>query len=115
MIGFNMTEGTIVVVGNAGIRPGAGMRGGIVAIFGPSPPALLPSFRFDRTVQPEVLFPALEDLREKGPPFDEMKHSAEMCVFVGDLIEEGSGSIYVRNRAAAKTDWSDSLPLNGKR
>lgn len=114
MIGFNMTGGTILVFGNAGIRPGAGMHGGTIAILGPAPPPLLPSFRFDRTVQSEELFPALEELREKGLPFDEMKHSAEMSVYVGDLIEEGAGAIYVRDRVAAETDSSGSLPFDGE-
>jgi formylmethanofuran dehydrogenase subunit C len=97
MIGFNMTGGAIVVLGNAGIRPGAGMYGGTIILLGPTPSSLLPSFRFDRTVQSEELFPALEELRAKGLPFDEKKQSAKMNVFIGDLIEEGTGGIYVRH------------------
>lgn len=97
MIGFNKSAGAIVVLGDAGIRPGAGMRGGTIVLLGPRPSSLLPSFRFDRTILSDALFPMLEDLREKGLPFDEKKHSATMDVFIGDLIEEGTGAIYVRN------------------
>jgi formylmethanofuran dehydrogenase subunit C len=114
MIGFNKLAGLVIVLGDAGSRPGAGMHGGTIVLLGPTPSPVLPSFRFDRTVQSEVLFPALEDLREKGLPFDETKHSAEMSVFIGDLIEAGTGAIYVRGRAAAETESSVSLPFNGE-
>ncbi len=39
-----MIAGTIAVFGECGIRPGAGMRRGTLALFGANPPALLPSF-----------------------------------------------------------------------
>ncbi len=114
MIGFNKLAGLIIVLGEAGIRPGAGMHGGTIVLLGPTPSALLPSFRLHRSVKSEELFPALDDLREKGLPFDEAKHSAEMNVLIGDLIEEGTGAIYVRQRAYTESNSSGSLPFDGE-
>jgi formylmethanofuran dehydrogenase subunit C len=96
MIGFNMTEGTVVVFGNAGIRPGAGMRGGIVAILGPTLPTLLPSFRFDRMITVDSFEQILSDLRDRAPKLFASGLPAEASVYVGDLLEEGTGTVYLR-------------------
>lgn len=93
MIGFNMTDGTVIVLGNSGIRPGAGMHGGTIALLGPTPPPILPSFRLDRTTQPEKLVEVLRGLREKGLRMDESALPAEVDVYVGDMIESGNGEI----------------------
>ena len=97
MLGFNMTDGTVLVLGNSGIRPGAGMHGGTIGMFGPSPPPVLPSFRFDRTTQPEKLAAMLRELRDKGLRMDESLLPAEVDIYVGDLVEEGTGEIYLRH------------------
>ena len=97
MIGFNMTDGTVLVVGNGGIRAGAGMHGGTIAILGPAPPPVLPSFRFDRTTQPEKLGLVLRALRDKGLRKDDSLLADEVDVYVGDLVASGSGEIYLRH------------------
>jgi formylmethanofuran dehydrogenase subunit C len=97
MLGFNMTDGTILVIGNGGIRPGAGMHGGTIAILGPAPPPILPSFRFDRTAQPENLAGILRDLQDKGLRTDESLLPSDVDIYVGDLIEEGIGEIQLRH------------------
>lgn len=101
MIGFNMTDGTVLVLGDSGIRAGAGMHGGTIAMFGPTPPPILPSFRFDRTTQPEKFASVLRNLREKGLRMDESLLPAEVDVYVGDLVESGSGEICLRHLDAS--------------
>jgi formylmethanofuran dehydrogenase subunit C len=95
MIGCNMTEGTILVVGNAGIRPGAGMHAGTIAILGPAPPPLLPSFRFNRTAQTELLEQMMGDLRNRGLQTPESGLPTDINVYVGDLLADGTGEIYL--------------------
>jgi formylmethanofuran dehydrogenase subunit C len=97
MIGFNMTGGAVLVFGNAGIRPGAGMHGGTIAILGPSPPQVLPSFRFDRRGCPEKLLPLLRQLRDQGVQFPDSIISPEMDVYIGDLVADGAGEIYLQH------------------
>ena len=97
MIGFNMTDGQIIVLGESGIRAGAGMHGGIVAMLGPTPPPVLPSFRFDRRANLEKFDTPLRDLRERGLRVDESLLPADVDVYVGDLVAEGSGEIHLRH------------------
>jgi formylmethanofuran dehydrogenase subunit C len=101
MLGFNMTDGTILIVGDSGIRAGAGMHGGTIAMLGPTPPPMLPSFRHDRTMQLESLVASLRDLRDRGFKFEESLLPAEVDVYVGDLVADGSGEICLRHIAAA--------------
>lgn len=100
MLGFNMTDGTVLVLGDCGIRAGAGMHGGSIALFGPTPPPILPSFRFDRTTQPEGLAFVPRELRDKGLRMDESLLPVEVDIYVGDLVAEGTGEIYLRHLAA---------------
>jgi formylmethanofuran dehydrogenase subunit C len=113
MLGFNIAGGTIIVLGVAGIRAGAGMRGGTIALLGPSPPPMLPSFRFDRTSRVGIAHqdppngggqcPPYEILRElcaKGFRLDESKLPTEIDVYTGDLVADGSGEIYLRHVTA---------------
>jgi formylmethanofuran dehydrogenase subunit C len=94
MIGFNIAGGTILVLGDAGIRPGAGMRGGLIALLGPTPSPILPSFRLDRTAPPEKTAALLHELREKGMKTPDAPLPAQVEIFSGDLIVEGTGEIY---------------------
>jgi formylmethanofuran dehydrogenase subunit C len=97
MIGFNMTGGAVVVLGDAGIRPGAGMHAGVIALFGPKPPPVLSSFRFDRTAKPESLVHILQKVpSDIGHPFEAIL-STEMGVYTGDQVAEGTGEIYLRS------------------
>ncbi|MEX0611961.1 MAG: hypothetical protein WD229_07560, partial [Pirellulales bacterium] len=73
------------------------MRGGTVGMLGTTPPPVLPSFRFDRTTQPDKLATVLRELRDKGLRMDESLLPAEVDIYVGDLIEEGTGEIYLRH------------------
>jgi formylmethanofuran dehydrogenase subunit C len=102
MIGFNLTDGTILVLGESGIRAGAGMHGGAIGMFGPAPPRVLPSFRFDRTAQPEKFKLVLRDLREKGLRIDESRLPADADVYIGDQVESGTGEIYLRHLASGQ-------------
>ena len=97
MLGFNMTDGTVLVIGNSGIRAGAGMHGGTIGLFGPTPPPVLPSFRFDRTTRPEKLVALLRELRDKGLRMDESLLPDDVDVYVGDLVVEGTGEMYLRH------------------
>ena len=101
MIGFNMSDGTVIVLGESGIRAGAGMHGGTIAMFGLTPSLVLPSFRFDRTSQPEKVAAVLRDLRDKGLRMDESLLPAEVDVYVGDLVAEGTGEIHLRHLPAS--------------
>ncbi len=102
MIGFNMTDGTILVLGDAGIRAGAGMHGGTIALFGHNPLPILPSFRFDRTDQPEKLAAELCNLRDKGLRLDVSRLPTDVDVYVGDLVAEGNGEIYLQHAPVSK-------------
>jgi formylmethanofuran dehydrogenase subunit C len=102
MLGFNILDGTIVVLGDCGIRAGAGMRAGTIGLIGPQPPPLLPSFRHDRTVEPDKLIALLRDLRDKGLPIDESRVPATVDIYVGDSVADGSGEICLRHVVAPR-------------
>jgi hypothetical protein len=61
----------------------------------------LSSFRYDRTGAPETLVKTLRELREKGLQLDESKLADEADVYVGDLVADGSGEIYLWHVANA--------------
>ncbi len=103
MLGFNMTDGTIIVLGDSGIRAGAGMHGGTIALLGPTPPPILPSFRFKHMSPPESLATVLRELCEKSLRLDESQVPREVDVYVGDLVAEGSGEIYLRHIDASNS------------
>ena len=101
MIGFNMIAGTVLVLGDCGIRPGAGMRRGTICVLGPTPPQLLPSFRYACTTRLNVLSMMLRDLRGKGLSIDENLLQAEVELYNGDLVALGRGEIFLRPCHAA--------------
>jgi formylmethanofuran dehydrogenase subunit C len=109
MIGFNMTGGSVVVIGDAGARPGAGMQGGTIALLGPTPSPILSSFRFDRNAASDKLARVLHDLRHKGMPISESVLPATMDVYVGDLVADGTGVIYLRSVAKIARRTSSSV------
>ena len=100
MLGFNMIAGTVLVFGECGIRPGAGMRRGTLGLFGPNPPPLLPSFRYGSTFQPQVMRLMLRSLGNKGFRVDESLFEAEFDLYHGDLVSVGRGEILFRHSAA---------------
>ncbi len=87
------------------------MRGGTIAMLGPTPSPMLPSFRFDRTSRVGNArqdpadggqcppYAMLRDLRQKGLQLEESKLPEAVDVYVGDLVADGSGEIYVRHVA----------------
>jgi formylmethanofuran dehydrogenase subunit C len=99
MIGFNMTGGVVLVRGNAGVRAGAGMQGGTIALFGPARFAVLSSFRFDRTAEPEKLAAVVGQLQSKGMHDLDSVLKQKMDVYVGDLVADGAGEIHLRQTA----------------
>ena len=101
MLGFNMIAGTILVFGECGIRPGAGMRRGTLGLLGPNPPAMLPSFRFACTIQPQVMPMMLRQLQNQGFTFQENHLQAAYDIYNGDLVALGRGEILVSHASAA--------------
>jgi len=83
----------------------------MIAMLGPTPPPVLPSFRFDRTIKassdgssrPDEMksghcppYGLLHKLREKGMRLDESMMPGEVDVYVGDLVADGSGELHLR-------------------
>lgn len=97
VLGFNMIAGTVLVLGDCGIRPGAGMRRGTLALLGPSPPPLLPSFRYACTIEPLALSLMLRDVRGKGLDVDESLLPREVDCYGGDLVALGRGEVFLRS------------------
>lgn len=100
MIGFNMIAGTVLVLGDSGIRHGAGMRRGTICLLGPSPPPMLPSFRFACTAQSQILSMMLRDVRSKGLNVPESLSTTGVDYWSGDLVALGRGEILLRSGAA---------------
>jgi hypothetical protein len=73
------------------------MHGGTIAMLGPTPPPVLPSFRFDRRANLETIAAQLRDLRERGLRVDESLPPPEVDVYVGDLVADGSGELHLRH------------------
>lgn len=94
--GFNMLAGTILVLGNCGIRYGAGMRRGTIGLFGPEPPAMLPTFRHACRTHPLMLTMVFQHLRRQGFTVPEDLFPAEFDLFHGDMIEGGRGELFTR-------------------
>lgn len=96
VVGFNMVDGLIVILGECGVRAGAGMQGGTIAMLGPTRPPVLDSFRFKHTTASETLHAKLEELGVRGLRMDRAQLPAEVDVYAGDLVAEGSGEICLR-------------------
>lgn len=99
LIGFNMIAGTVLVFGETGNRPGAGMRRGTIGLLGPNPPALLPTFRYSCTYQPQFMRLILGELKALGFGFDESLWTARFDQHRGDLVSVGRGEILFRHAA----------------
>lgn len=97
VIGFNMIAGTVLVFGDSGIRHGAGMRRGTICLLGPTPPPMLPSFRYSCTARPQVLSLMLRDVQSKGLNVPESLMDAEVDYYSGDLVALGRGEILLRS------------------
>ncbi len=78
--GVHMRDGTIIVMGDCGGRPGAEMLDGRIVICGRLP-SVLPTFTID-SVRPDV-------------KVDEGKIAGPFYRFVGDIVDEGKGKLFV--------------------
>ena len=73
------------------------MRRGTLALFGPAPPPLLPSFRFSATCQPATISVMLKLLRSKHFSMDDSLLSSRFDLYRGDLVSLGRGEILFRH------------------
>ncbi|MFN4258394.1 MAG: formylmethanofuran dehydrogenase subunit C [Gemmataceae bacterium] len=90
--GVSLIAGSIFVFGRPGIRPGAGMKRGTLAFFGPLPP-LLPSFRYACTYQPVFMRLYLRQLRAWGFPLPDTIDAGGYRRYSGDLVALGKGEV----------------------
>jgi formylmethanofuran dehydrogenase subunit C len=93
--GVMMIAGTIVIRGEIGIRAGAAMKRGTIIAYADSasPPALLPTFRFDCTYRPPWVEIYLRQLAQLGFALPETLHGGVYHRYSGDLTELGKGEI----------------------
>jgi formylmethanofuran dehydrogenase subunit C len=95
-VGANMIAGSVLVFGQAGIRPAAGMRRGTVGLLGSNPPALLMTFRKNCVCKPPVLRLMLGYLQSLGFAIPGECWDADYGVYSGDLVTVGRGEIFIR-------------------
>src|SRR5438046_7512020 len=88
----SLIAGTVFVFGRPGIRIGAGMRRGTLALFGEQGP-LLPTFRFDCVYRPVFMRLYLQQLRAWG--FTVNVAFLDGCYrrYSGDLVGISMGAI----------------------
>ena len=91
-----MLAGTILALGNCGIRPGAGMRRGTIALLGEEMPTLLPTFRYATAFDPLALKMIFRELAQHDFPLSDELQSATFSLHHGDFIEGGRGEIFTR-------------------
>jgi formylmethanofuran dehydrogenase subunit C len=96
LAGFNMAAGAIFIFGDSGIRHGAGMRRGSLGFFGPTPPPMLPSFRFACRYRPLVMPMMFRQLRSYGFQVPDDLFTASFDLYNGDFIEGGRGEVLLR-------------------
>jgi formylmethanofuran dehydrogenase subunit C len=94
--GAFMIAGSIMVFGNMGIRAGAGLLRGTIVAF--QPPALLPTFRYDCTYQPDFLKLIFRELQLQGVPVAEACLTGFYRRYSGDLNRLGKGEILVHDK-----------------
>jgi formylmethanofuran dehydrogenase subunit C len=94
-----MIAGTVLVFGECGIRPGAGMRRGTLGLMGPNPPALLSTFRFAARSQSRTFQIIVRHLQRQGFRVDESLWSADLDLYRGDLVALGKGEVFLRHAA----------------
>jgi formylmethanofuran dehydrogenase subunit C len=91
-VGVSLVAGTVFVFGRPGIRTGAGMKRGTVALFA-GEPQLLPSFRYDCTYRPVFMSLYLRQLRAWGFPVAEEHLHGSYRRYSGDLVALGKGEV----------------------
>jgi len=96
-----MTEaiaGTVFIFGDCGERPGAGMRRGTLFLLGSKEPAILPTFKRGRDIEPLFGRLLLLDLHHAGFAVEERFLHQVYRVFHGDLLSLGLGELLVPER-----------------
>jgi formylmethanofuran dehydrogenase subunit C len=91
-----MIAGTLLVVGQCGIRFGAGMRRGTIGLLSAEQPQLLPTFRHACRWRPPIVRLFVHHLRRRGFIVPEDLIDAEFDLYHGDMIQGGRGEILVR-------------------
>jgi formylmethanofuran dehydrogenase subunit C len=94
--GFSMVAGTILVFGGCGIRVGAGMKRGTIGLLGPTPVAMLPTFRRAGRFRPLFLRLLFNELARLELPFERNLEIAELELYHGDLLALGKGEVWMR-------------------
>ena len=91
-LGVSLIAGSIFVFGRPGVRVGAGMKRGTIALWGELP-GLLPTFRYDCEYRPVFLALYLRQLRAWGFPLVEESSRGMWRRFSGDLVALGKGEV----------------------
>lgn len=92
--GANMIAGSIIVFGQLGARAGAGNKRGSIVVFGGSP-EILPTYRYECTLEPVFLRFYLQRLREWGLSVSGELTDGNFRRYSGDLTSVGKGEILV--------------------
>ena len=94
--GVNLLAGSVIVCGEIGIRPGAGMKRGTIVSF--SQVDMLPTFKFACTYHPVFLRFYLKHLRNNGFEIDDHFINGRYDRWSGDSIELNRGEILLFNK-----------------
>ena len=94
-----MIAGSILVFGDCGIRIGAGMRRGTIALFGRTPARLLPTFRPAAAFRPLFLRLIFRELALLGFPIDQGLLDGDLSLYHGDLVTLGKGEVWMRGES----------------
>lgn len=90
-VGVNLRAGTVIVLGQMGWRPGAGMiRGSIISM---QPVQTLPTFSYDCLYHPVFLRMYLLYLQQMGLPIEEAHITGQYRRWSGDAVEMNRGEI----------------------
>jgi formylmethanofuran dehydrogenase subunit C len=90
-----MIAGSIIVLGELGKRPGAGMKRGTIVALGGLEDGLLPTFQYACSYQPAFLRIYLRCLKNLGLPITPAHIEASYRRYTGDLNTIGKGEIFV--------------------
>jgi formylmethanofuran dehydrogenase subunit C len=93
-----MLAGSILVFGNCGIRHGAGMRRGTIALLGEEPFQPLPTFRHACRCCLEFLRVIDHLLRRHAFEAPFSLSDLPIDLYHGDLLEGGRGELLLRTR-----------------
>jgi formylmethanofuran dehydrogenase subunit C len=92
-LGRAMIAGSVFAFGSVGLRPGAGMKRGTLALFGAAAPELLPSFLPSGRYRPPFATLYLRQLGAWGFPVPDPAFSGTFERYNGDRVEAGQGEV----------------------